>query len=59
MGLLKKKGMSTLFQSVCWDYKICFFNDAIPNTCTWQNGCTDEEAAIIRAAAAKYCLPQA
>ena len=51
-----KAGVGYLYQ--CCFYN-SFFNAAIPNTCTWQNGCTDEEAAIIRAAAAKYCLPQA
>lgn len=51
-----KAGVGYLYQ--CCFYN-SFFNKAIPDTCTWQNGCTDEEAAIIRAAAAKYCLPQA
>ena len=44
-------------------YACCFYNrmfeEAIPNTCTWQNDLTDAKAAIIKTAAAKYCLPSA
>ena len=51
-----KAGVGYLYQC-CFYYS--FFNEAIPDTCTWQNECSDEEAAAVRAAAAKYCLPQA
>lgn len=44
-------------------YQCCFYasfyGESIPSTCTWNNGVTDENAAILRGIAAKYCLPQA
>ena len=51
-----KEGVGYLYQ--CCFYN-SFFNKAIPDTCTWNNGVTDENAAILRGIAAKYCLPQA
>ena len=51
-----KAGVGYLYQ--CCFYN-SFFQEAIPTTCTWQNGCSNENAAIIRGIAAKYCLPQA
>lgn len=48
-----KAGVGYLYQ--CCFYN-SFFNEAIPETCTWQNGCSNEEAAVVREAAAKYCL---
>ena len=44
-------------------YACCFYNrmfeEAIPDTCTWQNDLTDAKAEIIRTADAHYCLPVA
>ena len=44
-------------------YACCFYNrmfeEAIPDTCTWQNDLPDARAEIIRTAAAYYCLPVA
>ena len=51
-----KAGVGYLYQ--CCFYN-SFFNKALPDTCTWNNGVTDENAAILRGIAAKYCLPQA
>ena len=51
-----KAGVGYLYQC-CFYYS--FFGEEIPDTCTWQNECADAEAEAVRAAAAKYCLPQA
>lgn len=50
-----KAGVGYLYQ--CCFYN-SFFNEAVPETCTWQNGCTDEEALAVRTSAAKFCLAE-
>ncbi len=51
-----KAGVEYLYQ--CCFYN-CFYNKAMPDTLTWQNGITDAEAEQVRASAAKFCLPTA
>ena len=51
-----KAGVGYLYQ--CCFYN-SFFNEAVPESCTWQNGATDAEALAVRTSAAKFCLPAA
>ena len=50
------EGVGYLYQ--CCFYN-SFFNAAVPETCTWQNGASDEDALRVRTSAAKFCLASA